>query len=293
MEHSQDTGLKRRTFLKAAGAASVAAAGYAAAVQPISAETIHTPDTGLVAADITVERDGAKIPVYLVKPSGAGPFPTVIVIHEIFGQHEHIRDVARRFAKEGFIAAAPELYFREGGVKQLTDFPAIIKVVQSVPDRQVLDDLGAVLKFAKGLPDSNGFVGATGFCWGGGMTWLFSIDNPGLSAGVAWYGRLDNWGTGPLHPNNPIDRAAAVKCPMLGLYAGKDQGISVASVNEMKARMEIYNKTAEFMIYPDAEHGFNADYRPSYNKAAAEDGWKRAAAWLKKYAQKQEKKPAA
>ncbi|HEX7926369.1 MAG TPA: dienelactone hydrolase family protein, partial [bacterium] len=174
MEHTQASGLKRRDFIKAASAAGVAAAGYAAAVQPISAETISTPTTGLVAADITVERAGAKIPVYLVKPEGKGPFQSVIVIHEIFGQHEHIRDVARRFAKAGFAAAAPELYFREGGVKHLKEFPEILKVVQSVPDRQVLDDLGAVLEFLKKQPDSNGFVGATGFCWGGGVVWLFA-----------------------------------------------------------------------------------------------------------------------
>jgi carboxymethylenebutenolidase len=212
------------------------------------------------------------------------------VIHEIFGQHEHIRDVARRFAKEGFIAAAPELYFREGGVMHLTEFPAILKVVQGIPDRQVLDDLGAVLSYLKKLPDSNGFVGATGFCWGGGVTWLLAADNKELGAAVAWYGRVTNWGSGDLHPYNPIDRAAAMKAPVLGLYGGKDQGIPVAGVNEFKGRLEGYNRVAEFVIYPEAGHGFNSDYRPSYDKAAAEDGWKRAVAWFKKYLVKQEKK---
>lgn len=290
MEHLQNMGLNRREFIKAAGAAGVAAAGYAAAVQPVGAQTIHTPETGLSAADVFVERAGARIPVYLVKPQGPGPFPGVVVIHEIFGQHEHIRDVARRFAKEGFIAAAPELYFREGGVKHLTDFPSILKVVQSIPDRQVLDDLIAVVSHVKTLPESNGMVGATGFCWGGGVTWLLAAETREISAGVAWYGRVTNWGSGELHPANPIDRAAAMKAPMLGLYGGKDQGIPVTGVNEMKERLELYNRVAEIVIYPEAGHAFFADYRPSYNKEAAEDGWKRAVAWFKKYLVKPEKK---
>jgi carboxymethylenebutenolidase len=152
-----------------------------------------------------------------------------------------------------------------------------------VPDRQVLDDLGAVLTYVKSLPESNKAVGVTGFCWGGGMTWLFAADNAGLSAAVAWYGRVTNWGSGDLHPSNPIDRAAAMKSPVLGLYGGKDQGIPVEGVNQMKERLEGYNRVTEIVIYPEAGHGFNADYRPSYDKQAAEDGWKRAIAWFKKY----------
>jgi carboxymethylenebutenolidase len=282
MEHRppQVGGLGRRELFKAAGAT---AAGFALAVQPISASTITTDTAGLTAADIVVPRAGANIPVYLARPSGAGPFPAVIVIHEIFGQHEYLRDVARRFAKEGFIAAAPELYFREGGVKHLTSFDDILKVVRSVPDRQMLDDLGAVLSHVKGLGVSNGKVGATGFCWGGGATWLFVADNPGLGAGVAWYGRMTNWGSGELHPRNPIDVADRMHAPVLGLYGGQDGGIPVTQVEEMKAALARAGKPHEFVVYPDAPHAFHADYRPSYREAAAKDGWQRAVAWFKRH----------
>jgi carboxymethylenebutenolidase len=284
MEHSQDSGLKRRDFIKAAVATGVAVSGYAAAVQPICAQTaIHTPDTGLIAADITVERDGARIPVYLVKPQGPGPFPSIVVIHEIFGQHEHIRDVARRFAKEGFIAAAPELYFREGGVGQIKEIPELIKKVRGIADKQVLDDVAAVLQHVRGLPESNKLVGITGFCWGGRVTWLSVAEVPGFSAGVAWYGPLAGFGGGDLQPAQPLDRAAAMKAPVLGLYGGADAGIPVATVEQMKANLEMYNRTFDIKIYPDTPHAFYADYRPSYRKEAAEDGWKQGIAWFKKY----------
>ncbi|MBI3992521.1 MAG: dienelactone hydrolase family protein [Candidatus Lambdaproteobacteria bacterium] len=273
-------GLSRRTLFKIAG---ISATGYALAVQPLSAETIHTPDTGLVTRDIEVSRRADRMPVYLAMPEGSARRPAVIVIHEIFGQHEHIRDVARRFAREGFIAAAPELYFRDGGVKHLKDFPAILEVVRNIPDRQLLDDLGALLTHLKGLPQSNGKVGATGFCWGGGATWLLALDNPGLDAAVTWYGRLTNWGSGPLHPHNPIDLAERLHAPVLGLYGGQDNGIPVADVNAMRDKLKALGKTNEMVIYPDAPHAFHADYRPSYRPEAAKDGWGRCLAWFRKY----------
>lgn len=282
MEHRSDAsaGLRRRTLLKAAGAT---AAGYALAVQPIRAETIVTDTAGLVVQDVTVPRDGAQIPLYVARPNGAGPFPAVIVIHEIFGQHEHIRDVTRRFAKAGFLAAAPELYFREGGVGELKSMDAVMQVVRSVPDRQVLDDLGAVLNYVKGLPECSGKVGATGFCWGGGATWLFVEDNPGLSAAVVWYGRMTNWGRGPLHPHNPIELAAEVRVPVLGLYGGQDGSIPQAQIDAMSAALRKTNVPFEFHVYPDAGHAFHADYRPSYREAAARDGWARCLAWFRTY----------
>ncbi|HKI97646.1 MAG TPA: dienelactone hydrolase family protein [bacterium] len=272
--------LGRRTLLKAVG---LGAAGYALSVQPIRAETIVTDTTGLRVEDVTVPRAGAQIPLYVAQPEGPGPFPAVIVIHEIFGQHEHIRDVARRFAKAGFIAAAPELYFREGGVKQLKSIGEVLEVVRSVPDRQVLDDLGAVLTHLKALPAASGKVGATGFCWGGGATWLFVADNPGLDAGVAWYGRMTNWGSGSLHPHNPIDLATQMHAPVLGLYGGQDGSISAEQIEAMQAALRKAGKTAEFVVYPDAPHAFHADYRPSYREAAAKDGWQRCLAWFRKY----------
>lgn len=279
MKHrSPPEGLGRRQVLKAAG---IAATGFALAVQPISAETITTDTQGIEAGDIVVPRAGANIPVYVARPAGGGRHPGVIVIHEIFGQHEHIRDVTRRFAKAGFVAAAPELYFREGGVAQLSDFGAILQVVRSVPDRQMLDDLGAVLALVQGMEVCTGKVGATGFCWGGGATWLFVADNPRLGAGVAWYGRMTNWGSGPLHPHNPIDLAAQMHAPVLGLYGGQDGGIPVSQIEEMKAALRNAGKTAEFVVYPDAPHAFHADYRASYREAAARDGWQRCLAWFR------------
>lgn len=275
-----DAGLDRRTLLKAAGAA---AAGYALAVQPIRAETIVTSTAGLVVQDITVPRAGAQIPLYVAQPAGPGPFPAVIVIHEIFGRHEHIRDVTRRFAKQGYLAAAPELYFREGGVAHLKDIDAVISVVRSVPDRQMLDDLGAVLTHVKGLPACTGKVGATGFCWGGGATWLFVEDNPGLTAAVAWYGHMTDWGRGSLHPHNPIDLAGQVHAPVLGLYGGNDRGIGPAQIEAMSAALRKAGKTFQFVVYPEAPHAFFADYRSSYREWAAMDGWQRCLAWFRQH----------
>ncbi len=290
MEPTQVPGLKRREFLKAAAATGVVVSGYAAAVQPICAQTaIHTPETGLVAADVFVERDGAKIPVYLVKPEGKGPFKSVVVIHDAFGQHEYIRDVARRFAKEGFIAAAPELFFRDS-VKDIKEIPEVIKKLRSFPDKQILDDIAAVLTFVKKVPESDGFVGINGFCWGGRTVWMAIAYIPGFSAGVSWYGLLTGFGGGELQPTQPLDRAAAMKAPVLGLYGGADTNIPVAVVNEMKEKLDQYNRVNEIVIYPDTPHAFHSDPRPSYRKEAAEDGWKRAIAWLNKYLVKQDKK---
>ena len=283
-------GLSRRAVLKAGlqagiqtGVTAGLATGFALTVQPVSAQTIRTPEAGLVTGDFTVTRGGDRVPYYLARPEGVGPFPAVIVIHEIFGQHEHIRDVARRFAHEGYIAAAPELYFREGGVGHLSSFSEVIAVVRSVPDRQMLDDLGAILNAVKALPECNGKVGATGFCWGGGATWLFVADNPDLSAGVAWYGRLTNWAGGSLRPKNPIQLAPRMNAPVLGLYAEADRGIPPSQVEAMRKALQKHGKPHEFHIYPGAPHAFHADYRPSYRPAAAKDGWKRCLAWFEKY----------
>jgi carboxymethylenebutenolidase len=273
-------GLRRRTVLKAAG---IAATGYALAVQPIRADTIVTDAAGLVVGEVSLPRAGVEIPVYLARPQGPGPHPAVIVIHEIFGLHEHIRDVARRFAKQGFLAAAPDLSARVGGASKAPSVEAAAQLVRSLPDREMLDDLGAVLGHVKGLPACSGKVGATGFCWGGGATWLFAEDNPGLSAAVAWYGRVTNWGSGSLHPHNPIDLAAQLHCPVLGLYGGKDGGIPVSGLEEMKAALQRAGKVAEFVVYPQAGHAFNADYRSSYVESAAKDGWQRCLAWFRKY----------
>jgi carboxymethylenebutenolidase len=208
----------------------------------------------------------------------------VIVIHEIFGLHEHIRDVARRFAHEGFLAAAPDLYVRQGDVSRLSSISEVFQVVRAVPDRQMLDDLGALLTALKVMPECNGKVGATGFCWGGGATWLFVADHPGVNAGVAWYGRMTNWADGSaLHPKNPADLATSMHAPVLGLYGEADSGIPVAQVEAMRAVLTQAGKPHEFVVYPNAPHAFFADYRPSYRPEAARDAWARCLAWFRRH----------
>jgi carboxymethylenebutenolidase len=269
--------ISRRLF-----AVTSLAAGFAAAVMPVSAATITTDTEGLDAAETKVKVRDGEIPAYYARPKGAGPFPTVLVVQEIFGVHEHIKDVCRRFAKQGYLAVAPALYAREGDVSKMSDIGEIMsKVVSKVPDAQVMQDLDATAVWAKaeGKGDT-GRLGITGFCWGGRIVWLYAEHNPDLKAGVAWYGRVAG-DTDDLHPKNPIDLVGELKCPVLGLYGGKDQGIPVASLDKMREAAKQAGKTVELQVYPEAGHGFNADYRPSYNEAAAKDGWQRCLAWFK------------
>jgi carboxymethylenebutenolidase len=272
-------GLTRRQFT----AASLAT-GFALAVQPISADTITTDDKGLVAGEVKIPVGDDEIPGYRAMPDNGGPFPVVLVVQEIFGIHEHIKDLCRRLAKRGYFAVAPNLYVRQGDVMNITAIPEIIsKVVSKVPDAQVMRDLDATTAWAKttGKADTEKLA-VTGFCWGGRIVWLYAAHNPNLKAGAAWYGRITT-AADPLHPKNPIDIVGDLKAPVLGLYGGKDQGIPVDTVKQMEAALQEDKKPAEIVIYPQAGHGFNADYRPSYDKAAAEDGWNRMLAWFKKY----------
>jgi carboxymethylenebutenolidase len=205
-------------------------------------------------------------------------------VQEIFGVHEHIRDVCRRFGKEGYLAVAPALYAREGDVSTMSDINQIIsQVVSKVPDAQVMRDLDATAAWAgsEGRGDTSR-LGITGFCWGGRIVWLYAEHSPDLKAGVAWYGRLVG-DTDPLHPENPIDLADRLRAPVLGLYGGKDQGIPVASVERMREAVRQAGKTAELQVYPEAGHGFHADYRPSYDEPAAKDGWARCLAWFRQH----------
>jgi carboxymethylenebutenolidase len=269
--------ISRRLF-----AVTSLAAGFAAAVMPVSAATITTDTEGLDAGETKVKVRDGEIPAYYARPKGAGPFPTVLVVQEIFGVHEHIKDVCRRFAKQGYLAVAPALYAREGDVSKMSDISEIMsKVVSKVPDAQVMQDLDATAVWAKaeGKGDT-GRLGITGFCWGGRIVWLYAEHNPDLKAGVAWYGRVAG-DTDDLHPKNPIDLVGELKCPVLGLYGGKDQGIPVASLDKMREAAKQAGKTVELQAYPEAGHGFNADYRPSYDEAAAKDGWQRCLAWFK------------
>jgi carboxymethylenebutenolidase len=214
-------------------------------------------------------------------PSGAGPFPVVLVVQEIFGVHEHIKDVCRRLAREGYFAIAPQMYARQGDVLKLSNIDEIRAIVAKVPDAQVMSDLDAAVAFAKlsGKADTSR-LGITGFCWGGRVVWLYAAHSAGVKAGVAWYGRLVGE-TGPLTPKNPIDIAADLHAPILGLYGGDDQGIPVETVEKMRAACKTAGKTCEIIVYPGAPHAFHADYRPSYRAEPAKDGWSRLLAWFK------------
>ena len=257
------------------------AAGFALAVQPVTAQTIATDTDGIEAGEVKIPVKDGEIPAYRAMPKAGGPFPVVLVIQEIFGVHEHIKDVCRRFAKLGYLAIAPELYARQGDVSKLKDFQEIFKIVNTVPDSQVMSDLDAAVAYAKATGKGDtAKLGATGFCWGGRITWLYAAHNPNLKAGVAWYGRLVGQAT-ENQPKYPLDVAASIKAPVLGLYGAKDRGIPQASVDKMKEALKEAGSKSTIDVYTDADHGFHADYRPSYNKAAAEDGWKKLQAWFK------------
>lgn len=260
------------------------AGGFALSVQPVSAETITTDSRGLVAGEVKVPVKDGEIPAYRAMPDTGGPFAVVLVVQEIFGVHAHIQDLCRRLAKSGYFAIAPELYARQGDPAKYTDIPKLIaEVVSKVPDAQVISDLDATVAYAKASGKTNtAKLAITGFCWGGRPVWLYAAHNPALKAAVAWYGPLDRPRT-ELQPKYPIDLAADLKCPVLGLYGGADQGIPVASVERMAEKCKAARKTCEFKVYPDAPHGFNADYRPSYRAEAAKDGWAKMLAWFKEH----------
>jgi carboxymethylenebutenolidase len=260
--------------------------GFAKIVQPIASTTITTDTHGLVAGEVKIPtRDGA-VPAYRAMPEKGGKLPVVLVIQEIFGVHEHIKDVCRRLAKLGYFAITVELYFRQGDVTKFTDNQEIFaKVVNHVPDSQVMSDLDAAVVYAEstGKADTSR-LGVTGFCWGGRITWTYCVHNPKVKAGVAWYGRLVAPAKAALQPAYPVELAPHLRVPVLGLYGGADAGISVESVEQMRAALRAAGNTAsEIVLYDGAPHAFYADYRPSYRKDAAEDGWKRMQAWFKRH----------
>lgn len=259
------------------------AGGFALAVQPIQAQTQITTDTnGLVAGEVKIPVKDGEIPAYRAMPAKGKNFPVALVVQEIFGVHEHIKDICRRFAKSGYLAIAPEMYARQGDVSKMTNINEIIqKVVSKVPDAQVMSDLDAAVAWAKKNNGNTAKLGITGFCWGGRIVWLYAAHNPNLKAGAAWYGRLVGT-TDELHPKNPIDLVKDLKAPVLGLYGGKDGGIPNDTVEQMRKALKEAGKPSEIILYPNAQHGFHADYRPSYNKEDAQDGWAKLLAWFKK-----------
>ena len=276
--------LNRRDFVRAA-----VGSGFAAAVLPVTAQTIKTDSIGLTVGEITVNVGDFRMPAYRAMPVAGtgigGALPVVLVISEIFGVHEHIADVARRFARLGYLAIAPELFVRQGEAQSYGEVGKLIsEVIAKVPDAQVMADLDACVAWAAANGGDPRRLAVTGFCWGGRITWLYAAHNPALKAGVAWYGQLLG-APSALKPTNPIDLVGSLKAPVLGLYGGEDGGIPVAAVDQMKAALaasvNAAAKHSQFVVYPGAPHAFHADYRPSYRKDAAEDGWQRCVAWLK------------
>jgi carboxymethylenebutenolidase len=275
-------GSSRRTALKAA-----LGVGYAAAAGAAMAQTaIRTPAEGLTVGEVTIEVAGFKMPAYRAMPSGKTGLPVVLVIQEIFGVHEYIADTARRFARAGYMAIAPELFARQGDPTEYGEMARLIsEVVSKVPDAQVMGDLDACVAWAAANGGNADKVGITGFCWGGRITWLYAAHNPKLKAGVAWYGRLVGQASA-VTPRHPVDVAGQLAAPVLGLYGSADTGIPLDTVDRMRAALASGSaaaKASEFVVYPDAPHAFHADYRPSFRAEPAADGWQRALAWFRRH----------
>ena len=274
--------LNRRDFVR-----TTVGTGFATAVLPIQAQTaIKTHSVGLTAGEVMIMVGDSKLPAYRAMPTGKTNLPVVLVVSEIFGVHEHIADVARRFAKLGYLAIAPELFVRQGDAQSYGEVSKLLaEVVNKVPDVQVMNDLDASVAWAKANGGDTSRLGITGFCWGGRIAWLYAAHNPIVKAGVAWYGQL--LGTpSELKPTNPIDLVGKLHAPVLGLYGEADTGIPLAAVAQMKGALAEGSpaaKKSEFVVYPAAPHAFHADYRPSYRPEAAEDGWRRCTAWLRSH----------
>ena len=273
----------RRSFIVTA-----LGAGFAMAVQPVCADSVITTDSaGLTAGEIKIVKADGEMPAYRAQPATGSGWPVILVVQEIFGVHEHIKDICRRLAKLGYQAIAPELYARHGNPQQYSNVQQLIKeIVSKVPDAQVMADLDACVAWARANGGDTGRLGITGFCWGGRITWLYAAHNPQIKAGVAWYGKL----VGPaseLTPRQPLDVAGELHGPVLGLYGGADQGIPLESVEQMRKALALAPSAASrestIHVYDGVPHAFNADYRPSYRKEAAEDGWRRMQAWFKQH----------
>jgi carboxymethylenebutenolidase len=279
---STEAGATRRTALKAA-----LGVGYAASTLPTLAQTaIRTPADGLTAGEVTIDVNGFGMPAYRAAPAGRTGLPVVLVLSEIFGVHEYIADTARRFARAGYLAIAPELFVRQGDAQGYGEMAKLIaEVISKVPDAQVMGDLDATVRWAGAHGGDTSRLGVTGFCWGGRQTWLYAAHNPAVKAGVAWYGRLVGQST-ELTPRHPVDVAGQLHGPVLGLYGSADTGIPLDTVDKMKNALAVGNaaaKASAFVVYPDAPHAFHADYRPSFRQEPAEDGWKRALAWFSQH----------
>jgi carboxymethylenebutenolidase len=271
--------LGRRGFIKVA-----LGAGFAVATLPVAAQSvIKTDSAGLTVGTVLIEINGFAVPVYRAQPQGKADLPVVLVISEIFGVHEHIADVARRFAKLGYLALAPQLFARQGDPSKIASIPELMKeIIAKTPDREVMQDLDACVAWAGQNGGDVSRMGITGFCWGGRITWLYAAHNRALKAGVAWYGRLVGE-PNALLPKNPVDIAPGLSVPVLGLHGGKDGGIGIDTIAQMEEALALGRSKSQFVVYPDAGHAFHADYRASYVAVDAKDGFARCLAWFKSH----------
>lgn len=274
--------VSRRGFMTASAAL---AAGYTLAAGPVRAQAITTDTAGLDAGDAAVAVEGGEMPLYFARPSGVAKPPVILVAMEIFGLHTYIKDVARRLAKLGAFAVAPNYYFRSGiDLTKITEIPKLRPIVNGKPDAELVADLDATVAWAAAKGGDTERLGIVGFCRGGRTVWLYAATSDKLKAGAAFYGSLvDPDSQKEIWPKSPMDLAPDMKAPVLGLYGEADQGIPVAAVEEMRAKLAAAGKTAEFKIYPDAPHGFHADFRPSYRKEAAEAAWSEMTDWFRRH----------
>ncbi len=261
------------------------ASGFAAATLPVSAQTITTDTKGITVAEVKVKTADGEIPAYVARPTKAGKHPVILVVQEIFGVHEHIKDMCRRYAKQGYYAIAPEMFSRQGDVSKLTDIGTILStVVSKVPDAQVCADLDAAVAFAKASGHGDtAKLGLVGYCWGGRTAWVYANHNKGLKAAVAYYGLLEGLKDGNLRPRDPIEFAEEIKVPVLGLYSGIDAFVKQETIAKMRGLIAKGGSGSEIVVFPNVDHGFNADYRPTYDKSAAQLAQKMANDWFKKF----------
>jgi carboxymethylenebutenolidase len=282
-DFSEHDGLRRYPLARRGLMMTTLISGFTLATQRVEAQAIHTDTTGIDAGEVQIPVKDGQIPAYYARPAKGTGFPVILVNEEIFGVHEYIKDTCRRFAKLGYMAVAPEVYARIADLSTMTDVQQIVRdVISKKPDAELMTDLDSTLAWAAHNHGSATAIGVTGFCRGGRNTWLYATHNPRLKAAVAWYGPI--MGTpSDIQPKLVIDVADQLKCPLLGLYGGKDTGIAVADVQAAEAKAKAAGKTVDIVVYPDAPHGFHADYRPSYRQADAEDGWKRTLAWFSRY----------
>ena len=255
--------------------------GYARPIQPVASTAIHTDGHGLEAGDVRIDALDREIGAYFARPSGRANLPVVLLVHEIWSVHEYFKDLCRRLAKLGYLAIAPDLFARQGDVSD-KPIEEIRPIVAKVPDAQVMSDLDHAAEWAFAHGGDRGRFAVTGFCWGGRITWLYCAHNAQLKAGVAWYGPVAK-PTTDLQPRHPVDLAARLKCPVLGLYGAEDAGIPNDTVEKMRAALAAAGQPSEIVLFPGMPHAFHADYRPSYRKETAEEGWRRMLDWFRRH----------